>query len=245
MAAPFVAAPFTGGASLAAIGAGAGAGLAAANHKGLGGIITGGALGAIPGVGKVASASKGITSMAGGIPSLGVSNGLPSGLLAQAGNSAPGGFMGILAKLKSAGIDPTALGLGTLSAFAGGDEGPQHMQSFAKGSGGQITNPTQALFNFLNGTNNFGMGINNLLQQGAHTPSSFVNSPGPAPVRIPGLNFQIGGGLATDPALKDPTLLNKPFEGDMYSSILPKGAQNNVGSSAVPKRRSPTSGGGQ
>jgi hypothetical protein len=58
-AAPIVAAPFTGGASLALIGAGAGAAGGLLNGGGLKGALLGGALGAIPGVGgagKVAGA---------------------------------------------------------------------------------------------------------------------------------------------------------------------------------------------
>lgn len=54
-AAPIIAAPFTGGTSLALLGAGAGAANAALSGKGVGGILTGAALGSIPGLGKAAS----------------------------------------------------------------------------------------------------------------------------------------------------------------------------------------------
>jgi hypothetical protein len=55
MAAPYVAAPFTGGASLALIGAGAGAAGAALNGGGVKGALLGGTLGAIPGVASAAA----------------------------------------------------------------------------------------------------------------------------------------------------------------------------------------------
>jgi hypothetical protein len=58
IAAPIAAAPFTGGASLALIGAGAGAGGAALEGKGLKGILGGAALGGIPGGGGAAGAAK-------------------------------------------------------------------------------------------------------------------------------------------------------------------------------------------
>jgi len=58
IAAPIVAAPFTGGASLALIGAGAGAAHGALSGKGAKGILGSAALGAVPGVGKLAAAGK-------------------------------------------------------------------------------------------------------------------------------------------------------------------------------------------
>lgn len=142
----------------------------------------------------------------------------------------------------SKGLDPTALALGGMSALFGNQ--PQVVpQSFHKGvspDAARLVDPIQSLFNALNASNNMSMGLNNRLQQGYPLRSSFVQQ-GVSPVRIPGLNFQIGGGLATDPALKDPSLLSNPFEGDLYSSLMPNGGQNNPGSVAVPKRRTPTS----
>jgi hypothetical protein len=55
IAAPYVAAPFTGGASLALIGAGAGAAGAALGGGGVKGALLGGAVGAIPGAASAAS----------------------------------------------------------------------------------------------------------------------------------------------------------------------------------------------
>lgn len=59
IAAPIIAAPFTGGATLALIGAGAGAAGGALGGGGLKGALTGGALGAIPGVGAGGGLAKG------------------------------------------------------------------------------------------------------------------------------------------------------------------------------------------
>lgn len=139
------------------------------------------------------------------------------------------------------GIDPTALLLGGLSAAMGGGGNGQTgaPNSFHKGvspGAAQLVDPIQSLYNAINASNNMGVGLNNRLQQGINLRSSYIQ-PGPAPVRIPGLNFQIGGGMGTDPAFKDPSLLNLPFEGDLYSGAIPQ--QNmNPGTSPVPKRRS-------
>jgi hypothetical protein len=86
-AAPIVAAPFTGGLSLAAIGAGAGAASAAMDHKGLKGMLLNAGLGAIPGVGKAATAGKGLSTAA----KLAIKTGLGA-----AGGAATGGAKGAL-----------------------------------------------------------------------------------------------------------------------------------------------------
>lgn len=75
VAAPIIAAPFTGGASLALIGAGAGAANAALSGGGLKGALEGGALGAIPGV-------------AGKVPGLGALGATSANVARGAGESA-------------------------------------------------------------------------------------------------------------------------------------------------------------
>ena len=173
MAAPFIAAPFTGGASLALIGAGAGAVPGLLDHN-LKGAALGAGLGAIPGIGKLAkggsaaatgASAVGKTSTAGKIaggalsafggggegdqgPSLeglGMNRQQIGNMLSSGISNAPGkagGVTGFLGKLKSAGIDPTALGLGALSLL-GDDGGPQKLQSF-KGTG-PLTDPVKSL----------------------------------------------------------------------------------------------------
>lgn len=65
IAAPIAAAPFTGGASLALIGAGAGAAGGALSGGGVKGALLGAGLGAIPGIGGAGSAAKGAASVTG------------------------------------------------------------------------------------------------------------------------------------------------------------------------------------
>lgn len=144
---------------------------------------------------------------------------------------------------KGSKLDPTQMALGGLSALFGGDDGPPPLNSFHKGvdsGAARLVDPIQALYNAINASNNLGVGLNNRLQQGVNLRSSYVQ-PGPAPVSIPGLGFQIGGGLGTDPAFKDPSLLNLPFEGDLFGNMIDaKGDQNfqySKGASPVPKRR--------
>lgn len=68
IAAPIVAAPFTGGTSLALIGAGAGAAGGALSGGGVKGALLGAGLGAIPGLGKAAAGAGAATSAAGSMP---------------------------------------------------------------------------------------------------------------------------------------------------------------------------------
>lgn len=79
-AAPIVAAPFTGGASLALIGAGSGIANSALNGGGLGADLLGGALGAIPGVGFAKNVPK-ATSLLSGLTNAGKSVGTNPALL--------------------------------------------------------------------------------------------------------------------------------------------------------------------
>ena len=158
----------------------------------------------------------------------------------QTGNQM-GGILGFLSKLKGAGLDPTTLGLGLLSSLVG-NNGPITPHSYASASPGaaQLVSPIQSLYNAINASNNFGTSLNNMLVNGVSTPSSYVPAP-PKPVSIPGLSFQIGGGLGTDPALKDPSLLTKSLPGDFFSPIQQQGGGTNMspGYATVPKRRSP------
>lgn len=151
------------------------------------------------------------------------------GALANAAGTGGGGAVkglgGIMGKLKGWGIDPTMLGLGALSMF-GGDEG-DNMQSFA----GTSADPVQTLTSALNAIQNLSRSITS---QGPVRLRTAVQ-PGPVPVNIPGIPFQIGGGLGIDPALGDPRQgeFPDPFAqlGDLFAA-----PQVNA------KRRTPTNG---
>lgn len=162
-AAPIVAAPFTGGASLALIGAGAGA-VPGLLDKNLKSAVLGAGLGAIPGLGKM-KAAKG-ASVAGKTAAKSGLSAISPGAAGDLGFSTKqlveggidkvikdsttgavlgktGGVLGFLGKLKSAGLDPTALGLGALSLLGDDEEGPQRRESF-KGTG-PLTDPVSSL----------------------------------------------------------------------------------------------------
>lgn len=87
VAAPIVAAPFTGGTSLALIGAGAGAAQGALSGGGWRGALMGAGMGAIPGVGGASGAAGGATSALGKI---GQSLTTPQALLRMGGAATPG-----------------------------------------------------------------------------------------------------------------------------------------------------------
>jgi hypothetical protein len=125
--------------------------------------------------------------------------------VAQAYNSAAafgqgGGIKSIGSALKGilGKIDPTTAILGGLSLFGGGDDGQQQRQGF----GGSVA-PEQVLGDSIAAIKRLGSSIQN--REPGHL-NAVVNGK-PAPVNIEGLPFQIGGGLATDPALQDPSLL--------------------------------------
>lgn len=290
VAAPFVAAPFTGGASLLGlVGAGTGEGIGlAASHGKWSGLAKGGAIGAGAGFGLGAAtgafgsaAAGGATSLSGGtslagtIPDIATTSGfggLPAafggaagasggaggiagiaskalgaksllgaagGSDGQAGGQAPQtGILGILAKLKAAGIDPTTLGLGAagIAAAGNGQTHPYNPYEHASPEASELVSPVQSMYNYMNSLNNFGVSQNNAMRNGFTAGSSFVPAPA-KPVNIPGLNFQIGGGLGTDPALKDPSLLHTQTDGDFFSSMLgSKGVNMAPGNAPVPRK---------
>lgn len=110
-------------------------------------------------------------------------------------------------------------GAGTLSELAlpfgldkllGGGDPPPNFASFE--APGEITDPRQALYQALAGTFRLGQGLS---QRRPTTLRSSYVQPGPAPVQVPGLGFQIGGGLGMDPALRDPSLLQQQDRGAM------------------------------
>lgn len=119
---------------------------------------------------------------------------------AASGGSMLGGFGGILSKIfGKGGLDPTMLAMMGLSAF-GGDDSGQERESF---SGAGLADPKDALNRALSAVHRMGQGL------GSRGPTKLraVAPPPPEPVSIPGLGFQIGGGLGRDPALANPELL--------------------------------------
>lgn len=108
----------------------------------------------------------------------------------------------MLGKLFKGGLDPTMLLLSGLS-FLGGDENDDNRQSFA-GTGADPVRTLTELFE----------AIRRLSGSLADMPppsmsSSFVPR-GPEPISVPGVPFQIGGGMGVDPALGNPGMLTGP-----------------------------------
>lgn len=111
------------------------------------------------------------------------------------------------------GLDPTSLILGGLSLF-GGDEGGQERQSFKGGA----TDPRRNLEQLLRDYARVKQGVMN---QG---PPRLRNTytAAPKPISIPGLPFQIGGGLGRDPAIDRPELLEGQGLGSSFGQTQPE-----------------------
>lgn len=131
------------------------------------------------------------------------------------------------------GLDPTAMLLSALSLFGGGPS-QQKRQSYSQP--GSIGDPKEALYHALSATYRLGQGL------GERGPTHLrgVVPKGPEPVQIPGLPFQIGGGLGHDPALDDPSILDtrdpaEYMKYDPFQSIA-QGQQQTPGET---KRRNP------
>ena len=119
-------------------------------------------------------------------------------------------------------LDPTTLLLGALSLFGGGGGGTQERESFTEP--GAITDPKQSLYQALQGLYRTGQGLTE--RKPVKMRSSYV-APPPVAVNIPGIPFQIGGGLGRDPALDNPDLLtaqgnNDIFKYDPFQSVIPQ-----------------------
>jgi hypothetical protein len=104
---------------------------------------------------------------------------------------------------------------------------------------GSIEDPRQSLQQLLMGLSRLGQG---LTERGpVQLRSSYIQAP-PSPISIPGVPFQIGGGLATDPALHDPSLLQSqgnPFKYDPFGGAPagPTGPAMNLNQPAQPVGR--------
>lgn len=156
------------------------------------------------------------------------------------------GIGSLLGKLfGKGGIDPTAALFGGLGMLGGGDEGPQ-FKSF-RGTGGQA-DPVDALHQAMSMLYRLGAGLEN--KPPINLRSSYVQ-PGPAPVNIPGIPFQIGGGMGRDPAIDNPDLLSlgmgdmmawQPFQGIAQNQWKDAGFDVS-GTRPVPKTAQPAGGG--
>jgi hypothetical protein len=93
-----------------------------------------------------------------------------------------------------------AIASNLLGGLFGSD--PAERQSF---KGGGITDPRRALEDALNAVRGFGA---KLESRGPTRLRSAYVQPGPRPVSIPGLGFQIGGGLGIDPALMNESVMS-------------------------------------
>lgn len=152
----------------------------------------------------------------------------PTASGAVSGAAGPASTMSGFGKFFSKGLDPTSLlmmGLG----FLGGDDSGQERQSFS----GTTADPVQRLTAALDAIKSMGTGLSS--RGPTRLRSSYAQAP-PAPVQIPGLPFQIGGGLGVDPALKDPSLLESP-------ALPPELGNVFAGPQAQPRQRKPPTNG--
>jgi hypothetical protein len=214
------------GGQLAALAAAAAFAPAAMSFMGGAGAAGGGTAGGAGGVYGVAPGSLAMGSAGGGAGFFGGAAGAGT---AAAGTAAAGtgaanvaskGFLGTL--FGKGGLDPTTLLLGGLSLLGGDDA--QKRGSFV-GTG--QSDPTNALNFAMDLMKKLGSGLQ--AQGPVHLRGSSV-APGPAPVTIPGIPFQIGGGLGTDPSLANPGMYDQensfgmfqPFQGTGQTAANPQ-----------------------
>lgn len=132
---------------------------------------------------------------------------IASGIGSGGGGAAHGGLSAALGGFLK-GIDPTEALLGGLSLF-GGPKGPQQMKPFT----GFETNPEDVYTRLNSSISRLGQGL-------TERKPVQLRQPGPAPVQIQGLPFQIGGGLGTDPAGPNDVLdLSSIFGYDPFQSM--------------------------
>jgi hypothetical protein len=107
-------------------------------------------------------------------------------------------------------LNPTQLLLGGLSLFGGSNDPFQHRESFSNTG----ADPVRTLSGALDAIR----GLSANLGHRGPTQMRGVVPTGPEPVSVPGLPFQIGGGLGTDPALMDPSILQVNHLEDPFGS---------------------------
>lgn len=147
----------------------------------------------------------------GGIPIPGfgggpeVINGIPAGSTVGTNVGIPGasggsGWASTLAKIfgKGGAVDGTSLALGLMGALS---KQPDLFQPKAPYTGN--ASAQNSLESVLGLTHNAIDGLTSAPPTHLHG----VVPEGPGPVSVPGIPFQIGGGMGVDPALRDPSLL--------------------------------------
>lgn len=220
-AAPIAAAfiPGVGPIASALIGAAAGGTDAAINHKGLKGTLLGAGMGAASGYGAdKLSGGKDFTNLfsrgggsqlLGGVSKSGVDLGsaptlggsyssvVPGVTLGEEGiNGVPMAATGFKGALSSSGkylAKNPVLALAAASMLGG--DGTQHRQSYK----GDLTSPEHSLYNALAATYRSGQGM--MDKKPVRLRGLLPDAP--QPVSIPGLGFQIGGGMGHNPAQDD------------------------------------------
>ena len=119
-------------------------------------------------------------------------------------------------------IDPTMLSLSALSLLGGGDQGPTDPLEYFR-EPGAMTDPKQKLYQALQARYRLGQGLTE--RTPVQLRSSYVQ-PGPSPVSIKGLPFQVGGGFGRDPAYDNRDLLTAQDRGeykyDPFQSLIPQ-----------------------
>lgn len=142
---------------------------------------------------------------------------------------AAGGGKGLMAGIFSKGLDPTTMLLGAMSLFGNQGSGPQQREPFT----GSV-DPQLLLKQVMDTANRLGSQISS---QGPTRLKSHIPPP-PSPISIPGLPFQIGGGMGMDPAQRNaPTDQAGSNNGLDLSGVFQNPDNNNPNSSV--KRRSP------
>lgn len=103
--------------------------------------------------------------------------------------------------------------------FSGEPQGPEPFQF--------PVDPQQNLERALNSILTFGRGIEGRARQPVRLRSAFAQPVGP--INVPGIPFQIGGGLGTDPAFLDRTLLETGGLGFTGRNIFPSSLNETQG----------------
>ncbi len=134
-----------------------------------------------------------------------------AGASVPAAGSVPLGMGAAAGGIKGALMNPMVLstliqsGLGFLGGMGGDDQDDQRTSFEGTGP----TDPRNVSYNLLANLYPLLQGLQERARTGTQLRSSYVPPP-PAPINIPGLPFQIGGGLGTDPAFADRELLRMP-----------------------------------
>lgn len=133
--------------------------------------------------------------------------------------------------------DAAMLAIGGLSQLFGGGNDQQKRVSY---SGKGIVDPVQSLRQALEVINRAGAGFANSRSGPVRLRSSYVPPP-MNPISIPGLPFQIGGGLGRDPALDNPALLESYRNNDWMKGLFDQATSPTSVSDAQTKKRPPQS----